>query len=80
MQIFEDCCARAALAFDAGDRRGTCSATLEPRSIRFRGCHPRDLIDQALAHAEYLGEPRELTPELLEAACAAYFVDDTERG
>jgi hypothetical protein len=52
---------------------------LESRSIRFRGCHPRDLIDQALAHAEYLGEPRQLTPELLEAACAAYFVDDTER-
>ena len=50
------------------------------RNIRFRGCHPRDLIDQALAHAEYLGEPRELTPELLEAACDAYFVDDTERG
>ena len=52
---------------------------IEGRGIRFRGCHPRDLIDQSLAHAEYLGEPRELTPELLEAACAAYFVDDTER-
>ena len=34
----------------------------------------------AQSHAEYLGEPRELTPELLEAACDAYFVDDTERG
>ena len=54
-------------------------ALLRPRSIRLRGCHPRDLIEQALAHAEYLGEPRELTPELLEAACAGYFVDDTER-
>ena len=54
-------------------------AQLESRSIRFRGCHPRDLIDQALAHADYLGEPRELTPKLLEAACDAYFVDDTER-
>jgi len=36
-----------------------------------------DLIDHALAYAEYLGEPRQLTPALLEAACAAYFVDDT---
>ena len=54
-------------------------ARLRSCNIRFRGCHPRDLIDQALAHAEYLGEPRELTPELLEAACAGYFVDDTER-
>jgi hypothetical protein len=53
--------------------------SLEPRGVRFRGCHPRDLIDHALAYAEYLGEPRQLTPALLEAACAAYFVDDTER-
>jgi hypothetical protein len=44
-----------------------------------RGCHPRDLIEQALAHAEYIGEPPVLTSELLEAACAGYFVDDTER-
>ena len=57
----------------------TLLSTLNARGIRFRGCHPRDLIDQALAHAEYLGEPRELTPGLLEAACDAYFVDDTER-
>jgi len=39
---------------------------------------PRDLIEQALAHADYTGAPRELTNELLEAACAGYFVDDTE--
>ena len=28
--------------------------------------------------AGYLGQPRELTYDLLEAACAGYFVDDTE--
>ena len=49
-----------------------------PRGIALRGCHPRDLIDQALSLAEYLGEPRRLTPELLEAACAGYFVEDEE--
>jgi len=43
-----------------------------------RGCHPRDLIEQALAHADYMGEPRHLTYSLLEAACAGYFVDDAE--
>jgi hypothetical protein len=78
MQIFEGCCRARGLVFDAALAE-TLLATLEARGIRFRGCHPRDLIDQALAHAEYLGEPRELSPELLEAACAAYFVDDTER-
>jgi hypothetical protein len=49
-----------------------------PKRIAPRGCHPRDLIDQALAQADYLGQPRELTPNLLEAACASYFVDDTK--
>ena len=29
-----------------------------PRKIALRGCHPRDLIEQALALAEYLGEDR----------------------
>ena len=49
-----------------------------PRKLALRGCHPRDLLDQALAQASYLGEDRRLTSELLEAACASYFVDDTE--
>jgi hypothetical protein len=49
-----------------------------PRKIALRGCHPRDLIEQALAQAAYLGEDKRLTTELLEAACASYFVDDTE--
>ena len=78
LQIFEGCCRARGLTCDMTLAENLLRM-LEARSIRFRGCHPRDLIDQALAHAEYLGEPRELTPELLEAACAAYFVDDTER-
>jgi len=77
MQIFEGCCRARGLAYDALIAEALL-AHLRSRNIRFRGCHPRDLIDQALAHAEYLGEPRELSLELLEAACAAYFVDDTE--
>jgi len=39
---------------------------------------PRDLIDQALSLAEYVGEPRILTTALLEAACDGYFVEDPE--
>ena len=49
----------------------------KPRQTRLRGCHPRDLIEQSLSLAEYLGEPPELTPELLRAACDSYFVDDS---
>jgi predicted ATPase with chaperone activity len=49
----------------------------KPRDIGLRGCHPRDLIEQSLSLAEYLGQPPELTPELLRAACDSYFVDDS---
>jgi len=79
MQIFEDCCEAKGLAFDVTIPEALL-ARLRSCNIRFRGCHPRDLINQAISHAEYLGEPRELTPELMEAACAAYFVDDSDRG
>jgi hypothetical protein len=44
--------------------------------VHLRGCQPRDLIDHALAMADYLGAPRVLTDGLLEAACESYFLDD----
>jgi hypothetical protein len=37
---------------------------------------PRDLINQALALAQYLDEPRRVTIPLVEAACDTYFVDE----
>jgi predicted ATPase with chaperone activity len=49
-----------------------------PRSIPLRGCHPRDLIKQALSLASYLERPPHLTPDLLEAACNSYFVNDRQ--
>ena len=38
----------------------------------------RSSTEQALSLAEYLGEPRRVTPDLLDAACASYFVDEQE--
>ena len=49
---------------------------LRPRRIPLRGCHPRDLIDQALSLADYRDEPRQLTFTLLQSAADSYFVDD----
>ena len=76
--IFENCCREREIAYDDALVDDLLTQYYKPRGIPFRGCHPRDLIDQALAQASYLGEPRGLTTELLEAACASYFVDDTE--
>ncbi len=39
-----------------------------------RCCHPRDLCEQVLDEAKYRGSPPQLSPELLDRACDAYFV------
>jgi hypothetical protein len=74
--IFAAYCRQHDVAYDQDVLDGFIARSLRPRQVELRGCHPRDLIGQALALAEYLGEPRQLTLDLLEAACATYFVDE----
>ncbi len=78
MQIFENCCRERNVPFDGPLVQQMLTGYYEPRRIPLRGCQPRDLLDQALSLAEYRGEPALMTPELLEAACASYFVDERE--
>src|SRR5262245_39498699 len=77
-RIFANVCGEREIAYDERIVDGLLATRDAPKRLAPRGCYPRDLIDQALAQADYLGEPRVLTPDLLEAACASYFVDDTE--
>jgi SpoVK/Ycf46/Vps4 family AAA+-type ATPase len=42
---------------------------------RLRAVHPRDLIEQMVDIAAYLNVPKVVTKELIDQACAAYFVD-----
>jgi len=77
--IFENCCRERGVDYDERLVDDLLNDYFRPRNIVLRGCHPRDILDQALAQAAYLGEERRLTGELLEAACASYFVDDTEQ-
>jgi predicted ATPase with chaperone activity len=75
-QIFEACCVARNLDYDPALVSYLFDSFYRPRQVPLRGCHPRDLIDHALSLAEYRGEPRQLTAELLSHACAVYFVDD----
>ena len=77
-QIFEGCCRHMDVPYDDVLVEDLIEGFYTPRGIALRGCQPRDLISQALSLAEYRGEPRRLTSELLLAACAGYFVDDAE--
>ncbi len=74
--IFELCCRERNLRYDEALVDALIETELRPRNVPLRGCQPRDLIEHAVTLAEYVGQPRELTPELLAAACATYFIDD----
>jgi len=50
----------------------------KPAQRPFRSCHPRDLLDQVTALCRYRGTAPVITRELLDRACAAYFVDEEE--
>jgi hypothetical protein len=53
----------------------------EPVKRPLRACHARDLLDQVMALCRYRGIQPRITRELLDRACASYFVDDdTEVG
>lgn len=77
-RIFENYCGEVSVPFERPVADALLTEYFRPRKIALRGCQPRDLINQALALAEYSAQPRRLTPALLEAACRTYFVDDQE--
>jgi SpoVK/Ycf46/Vps4 family AAA+-type ATPase len=77
-EIFKACCLRQDVPYDDALVEDLLQGFYRPRGIALRGCQPRDLIAQALSLAEYLGEARRLTSELLHAACESYFVEDEE--
>jgi DNA-binding PadR family transcriptional regulator len=78
LHIFANECENRGISFDPEIVQQMLDTTYAARGIELRGCHPRDLINQALALASYRGEPARLTATLLEEACDSYFIDDHE--
>ena len=77
-RIFEMCCRERELPYEHAVVEHLLQNYYKPRKIALRGCQPRDLLEHVVSLADYRGEPRRVTPELLDAACAAYFVDERE--
>jgi len=78
IRIFENYCRAKDVPFERPIVEQMLEQYYRPNKIPLRGCQPRDLINQALALASYMGEPARLTPELMDAACRSYFVHDRE--
>ena len=79
MQIFRNVCGERNIEFDQTVIDHMLQTYYRPRQVQLRGCQPRDLIEQLCSLADYLGRPRQLASDLLEEACASYFVDDREQ-
>lgn len=77
-QIFQNYCQASGLDYDPAIPTHLVEQVYPKRGIEMRGCHPRDLIEHTLSLARYLGEPPRVTIPLIDAACEAYFVDETQ--
>jgi hypothetical protein len=80
-RIFEMNCNRLDLPFDNVMVAYLQQRHYTPVGRSLRACHARDLLDQVMALCRYRGIQPRITRELLDRACASYFVDDdTEVG
>ncbi len=74
-QIFRRACVSKRIAFRPEGVRHVFERFYDRLGIPPRGCHPRDILDHLVDSARYLQMLPELSDELLEKACASYFLD-----
>jgi DNA-binding PadR family transcriptional regulator len=73
-RIFELNCRRRKLRFHPVMVAYLQRRHYNPANRPLRACHPRDLLDQVTALCRYRGIEPVITRELIDAACASYFV------
>ena len=51
----------------------------KPTGRPFRMCQPRDILDQLMSIAKYNMERVNFSPDLIDAACATYFISTEQK-
>jgi hypothetical protein len=77
-QIFGLVCRRRNVAFDPVMVEYLQRKYYQPRKLQMRACHPRDLVEQVIDMCRYHQREPVITRELLDAACASYFLEESE--
>jgi len=77
-RIFELNCRKRGLPFDGVMVEYLQRTYYQPRKLQMRACHPRDLIEQVVDMCRYQQRDPLLTRDLLDAACASYFLEETD--
>ncbi len=76
-QVFQAVCRAKHVPFDPLAFRWLIDTWWIAHNRPRRMVQPRDLVNQLLAIAKYLGRPATMEPDLLNRACESYFVIDT---
>lgn len=73
--IFRRVCAKRGIAYADGAVDYLLATHYGRAGRSLRGCQPRDLVDQLISTARYLGREPELVPEMIDRVAHAYFAD-----
>jgi hypothetical protein len=79
-KIFEMNCRRHDIPFDRAIIQYLHDKYYTARKLDMRACHPRDITDQVINLCRYQQRAAELTPELIDAVCQTYFLEDSQTG
>jgi hypothetical protein len=79
-RIFAMNCERLGLTFDPVIVEYLQRRYYQPRGIEMRACQPRDLLNHIVDLAAYRNRPPAITRDLLDAACASYFLEEQTHG
>ena len=77
-RIFEMNCRKRGLAFDPVMVQYLERTYYQPRKLEMRACHPRDLVEQVVDMCRYQQRDPHITRDLLDAACASYFLEEAD--
>ncbi|HET8570058.1 MAG TPA: hypothetical protein VFM93_13850, partial [Candidatus Limnocylindria bacterium] len=72
-EIFKRMCTRKNIEYKT-EAMSQILAHYRRKNLGLRSCHPRDIIEQLIDTARFLGRPPALTPDLIDMACESYFV------
>jgi len=77
-RIFEMVCRKRNVVFDPVMVEYLQRKYYQARKLQMRACHPRDLVEQVIDMCRYQQRDPMITRELLDAACGAYFLEETQ--
>lgn len=72
-EIFRRMCQRKNVEYNSA-ALSQILAHYRKKNLGMRSCHPRDIIEQLLDTAKFLGRKPALEPDLIDLACESYFV------